>query len=267
MILSKYVRKDNNERSLRSNLQSWWWRDLCLACEEGNTDSWFHKQMIWKVRTGNATRFWKDKWLGNVLLDIKYLGLYLISNNKRIYIQQVGNWNSTSWVLNLSWRRNLFEGESEQITQILLDLEEVTIHLDTHDKVAWLTKVGGIYLVKSAYDIVQNVNHLVICLAMEILWAIKAPPNALTIVWKILKRKVLKRMNLLRRGITLSFTLCLLCNKIEETTHHLFVECEIAYQVWLMVAKWVGIQLAYHNGLKQHLMQLSRTRNQVWKGV
>jgi len=131
--------------------------------------------------------------------------------------------------------------------------------------------VGG-YSVKSAYDIVQNVNPPVICLAMETLWTIKAPPDALTLVWKILKREISTRMNLLRKCITLSFTICLLCNKIEETTHHLFVECEIAYQVWLMVAKWVGIQLAYHNDLKQHLMQfnlmqLSRTRNQVWKGV
>jgi len=49
VILSKYVKRDNNGRTLKSNAQSRWWRDLCILCEEGSMQSWFHNQMIWKV--------------------------------------------------------------------------------------------------------------------------------------------------------------------------------------------------------------------------
>lgn len=67
-------------------------------------------------------------------------------------------------------------------------------------------------------------------------------------------------------------TMCPLCNQFEETIHHLFVECKIAYQVWMMVARWVGTHVVYHNNLKFHLLPFNLShfnskRNRVWKGV
>jgi len=66
--------------------------------------------------------------------------------------------------------------------------------------------------------------------------------------------------------------MCPLCNQEEETINHLFVECKVAYKVWLMVSKWVGVQVVYSNDMKQHLLQFvmpqfNAKRNCVWKEV
>jgi len=42
-------------------------------------------------------------------------------------------------------------------------------------------------LLKSAYDNLEKVNPSVCYLVMETLWEIKAPPNFLTLSWKIIK--------------------------------------------------------------------------------
>ena len=91
--------------------------------------------------------------------------------------------------------------------------------------------MGGIYFLKSTYDNLEKVNPSVCCLAMETLWEIKAPPNFLTLSWKIIKGKTPTMMNLLRRGIILTSYLCPLCNQVDESTIHLFMECEVAYHV------------------------------------
>jgi len=53
VILCKFVVSDNNRRTITSKAQSWWLRDMCNLCEEGQLESWFHKQITWKVRTRN----------------------------------------------------------------------------------------------------------------------------------------------------------------------------------------------------------------------
>jgi len=63
-----------------------------------------------------------------------------------------------------------------------------------------------------------------------------------------------------------------LCDLVEETISHLFVECKIAFQVWLMVSKWVGKQSVYHSDMKHHLLQIglfqfNEKKNRAWKGV
>ncbi|KAL8488771.1 hypothetical protein ACS0TY_024901 [Phlomoides rotata] len=51
--------------------------------------------------------------------------------------------------------------------------------------------------------------------------------------------------NLTRRGIILDeeAKVCQLCKEREETIHHLFFECKIAYKTWSDILKWLGVSL------------------------
>jgi len=65
--------------------------------------------------------------------------------------------------------------------------------------------------------------------------------------------------------------MCPLCNLVEETVSHLFVKCKIAFQIWSMVSKWVGLHIIYHNDMKHHLIQFGLfqfnvKRSRAWKG-
>jgi len=49
------------------------------------------------------------------------------------------------------------------------------------------------------------------------------------------------KVNLARRGVVLSNTLCPMCNKVEETTQHVLINCELAQKVWDECDRWIGI--------------------------
>ena len=166
----------------------------------------------------------------------------------------MGNWLDLGWSWNLVWRRNLFVWELEQHSLLSSELNNIKPQKDSHDKVVWLAQEDGQFSVKSSYDVLQCSTHPDFCLAMETLWDIKVLTNALSLAWRILKGKIPTRVNLSRSGVSLPSLLCPLCNQLEESTKHLFMECVIAYQVWLMVSRCVGIHTAYHNDLKNHLL-------------
>jgi len=51
ILVSKYGSKLG--RSLtRLKHQSWWWRNICKVCGEGEDDGWFQKTFDWKVGDG-----------------------------------------------------------------------------------------------------------------------------------------------------------------------------------------------------------------------
>jgi len=102
----------------------------------------------------------------------------------------------------------------------------------SQDKIVWLAQEDGLFSVRSSYEALKSSSPLESYLVMESLWDIKVLPNALFLVWRILRGKLPTSMNLSRRGVILSSLLCPLCNQAEETIQHLFVECEIAFQVW-----------------------------------
>ena len=140
---------------------------------------------------------------------------------------------------------------------MVTDLNRVKINHDYQDKVVWTAEEGGLFFVKSAYQVLELFIPSERSQSMEMLWEIKVVPNALMLAWKVLKGKIPTRVNLHRRGIVLPSSMCPLCNQEEETVNRLFVECKVAYKVCVMVSKWVGVQVVYSNDMKHHLLQFT----------
>jgi len=126
--------------------------------------------------------------------------------------------------------------------------------------------------VKSAYSMLANHQ----CSAAKesvfsLLWQAKAMPIVLTTAWRILIDRIPNRVNLLSRGVPMTSTCCVLCNLLEESSQHLFLECGFAQQVWSWCYRWIGTLGVQNKDLMNHLMNfplihLSSKQNQVWLG-
>jgi len=92
----------------------WWWRDLCKACDEGVGEWWFKEALVWKVGYGDNVRFWEDIWVGNINLITLYPGIYSLSLDQGLMVDEVGEWVNSTWQWRLRWRRARFEWESMQ---------------------------------------------------------------------------------------------------------------------------------------------------------
>jgi len=64
----------------------------------------------------------------------------------------------------------------------------------------------------------------------------------------VLLNKIATRVNLERCGVVVESLLCSLCGVEEESCHHLFFECRIAWLVWNQCFAWLGVAFVVHNG-------------------
>ena len=271
IMSSKYGSVAENIQ-LRSKYQSWWWKDLTKICGEGVAHGWFQKVIGWKVGNRAVVRLWEDVWLGNECLRSTYPKLFSLSLDQGKKVGEVGEWEENRWRWNLSWRRDMFQWETDLEVDMLSRLSMGAICKDSFDQLLWKGDQKGTFSVKSAYSMLAN--HQIPASresVFSLLWQAKAMPKVLTTAWRILIDRIPSRVNLFRRGVPVTSTRCALCNLSEESSQHLFLECVFAQQVWSRCYRWIGILGAQNKDLMNHfinfhLAHLSNKQNQVWLG-
>jgi len=97
----------------------------------------------------------------------------------------------------------------------------------------------------------------------------KTMPKVFVTAWRVLLDKIPTRVNLIKRGVLVNSPLCALCNMLEESYQHLFLDYVFAQRVWSRCYRWIGILGAQNRGIKNHmenfhLIYLSNKQNQVW---
>lgn len=71
------------------------------------------KQGWWmRVGDGIKTRFWSDKWIGDLAWKEKFLRLFLVSLQKEDVIANMDFLDGMFWQWNFTWSRNLFQWEA-----------------------------------------------------------------------------------------------------------------------------------------------------------
>jgi len=144
---------------------------------------------------------------------------------------------------------------------------------DSHDHLVWRKDPTGTFSVKSAYSILANHQATGVSEGVfSTLWQAKAPPKALITAWRVLHDRILTRVNLFRRGVSVISSLCPLCNLSEESSQHLFLDCALAQQVWSRCYCWIGVLGVQNKDIRNHmlnfyLIHLSSKQNQVWIGL
>jgi hypothetical protein len=183
---------------------STWWRDIC-SIGINLDQNWFSHQVIKKLGNGSQTRFWKDIWVGDIMLCEKFPRLFSIISNKDATVAEV--WSpgvGSGW--NLIWRRNLFVWETTLLEELLLLLGPIVLSTE-RDDLGWRPEQGGVFSVKSTYTLVSNLlieRRMVTLdqeLAFKVIWKCPVPSKVSGLVWMVLHDKMSARDNLVRRRI------------------------------------------------------------------
>nr|GEY08021.1 putative ribonuclease H protein At1g65750 family [Tanacetum cinerariifolium] len=155
---------------------------------------------------GTRIRFWKDIWVGEVPLFIRYNRLYRLDQDKdcliidRINNGQWQNWSRTNiGVRNLAYFRDMLN----EIGQVNIETLPSLASSTSWDK-----------------SIPRKVNIFMCRLALDLL------PH---------------RLNLFLRGMDIPAISCSSCNGNVESANHIFFKCIIASDVWKLVYRWCEI--------------------------
>lgn len=133
------------------------------------------------------------------------------------------------------------------MTDLLEDLEGVTWR-NEEDRWRWNLEEIGTFSAKSAYLKLERLllmddswsgDHKRV---LACLWKSPAPSKVIAFSWKLFLNRIPTRDNLRLRNVLLvdAPTFCALCEREEESAHHLFLHCEVAREVWLEVMRWFG---------------------------
>ncbi|PWA63870.1 reverse transcriptase domain, Reverse transcriptase zinc-binding domain protein [Artemisia annua] len=216
----------------------WWWRfystqdalwkDVICSIHGNNAGLNVDVDTIFipEVGDGSLFSFREDHWLGNNNFKTSFPRLFALEVDKLCKIKDRCTVSSGLLNYNWAWRCLVRDGhEGNQLTDLLNLLQQVRFK-DSTDK--WIC-----YLDHSKVFTVAAMTSLV---EKSILW------------------------NLDLRGIDLDSTRCPVCDDAIETTHHLFIECEISRVLWNSLKIWWGmmavpinmeslISWAYHSSL------------------
>ena len=154
---------------------------------------------------GCNTLFWKDLWLREIRLKDKFPRLFSISLLKNSPISECGAWDGCVWHQNLTWRREFFEWELDQLYQLQGLLDQARLIDDQANKVLWSFDNSGNYSVRSFIEKTYQSHGLAAqdSISVSRIWCGIVPPKAKLLLWFVVQRRLntkdrLRRLNMLR---------------------------------------------------------------------
>ena len=134
----------NLDITLEHRNQSLWWKDLCGICSKGAKSNWFDCRSKWILGDGRSVKFWKDRWVEDIVLKEKFPRLFLISTCKDSLVSdlvdpgKITSAGCQSW--NPGWRRERFVWE-KCIEEHLLDkISKIQWNSEGKDRLTWIGK-------------------------------------------------------------------------------------------------------------------------------
>ncbi|XP_057418205.1 uncharacterized protein LOC130712386 [Lotus japonicus] len=192
-------------------------------------------------------------WAGQERLKDKFTRLF----QQQATVFAMGFWDNGSWTWSFQWRRTILPREEEIIQEFLSFLHQVTLVEGRIDKWIWKAAEEGSYTVKSAFEVMQDLElEEPIPVFLE-LWKGAAPSNVLAFGWRVFWGRVQTKVNLQRRGIITNGenTSCAFCQETEESLNHLLLLCPFSHQVWSLCHRWLGVLTALPDCVSVHFLQ------------
>lgn len=116
---------------------------------------------------------------------------------------------------------------------------------ETRDVIYWKLKHTGLYIVMSAYRMLQErrLNHGV----QKLLWKIKAPPKVLNLVWRALIDFLPTLVELQYKHVLVQVR-CMVCGNDNETITHALIQFQFARQCWRILNINIQPIRIFHHG-------------------
>ncbi|GJR89589.1 RNA-directed DNA polymerase, eukaryota, reverse transcriptase zinc-binding domain protein [Tanacetum coccineum] len=185
-----------------------------------------------QVGCGNLIRFWKDTWLGNYPLHIRYNRLFRLDLDRDCLIRDHISNGQWSW----RWSRtNLGARNLAYFRDLLLEISQIDIGLDS-DSCVWSLANDGVSSAGATRRLIDD--HLLPSLDSPTTWVKSLPRKVNIFMWRFKLDRLPHRLNLSSRGIEIPDIFCPSCNVFVESNQHIFFECNIAKDIWRLVRIW-----------------------------
>jgi hypothetical protein len=148
----------------------------------------------------------------------------------------------------LSWRRALFQWETDLLDKLLQILDFVNLTL-VEDVWRWVPDPNGFFTVSSAYNLLvkelRTSNGLApdVALVFEQIWESPAPSKVIVFSWQLLYDRIPTKCNRDHRSILSPDVSrdCVGCVGFVESSTRLFLHCSSAIAIWYELFKWLGV--------------------------
>lgn len=110
------------------------------------------------------------------------------------------------------------------------------------DSLQWKHDQSGELCLKEAYNFkhhqFQELHWA------KTIWSVDIPPSKSMFIWRLMHNKVPTDENLKQRGFSFP-SICNLCYKHEESSFHLFFNCEYSIRIWSWLASCLNLSLNF----------------------
>ncbi|CAN1814009.1 Putative ribonuclease H protein At1g65750 [Linum perenne] len=180
----------------------------------------------WRVGDGRSIGVWTDPWL---------------RRDGRLRVESAPIQGLADISVADLWMPETRCWDEELLGELFPD-EEVKAILEVNallngdaDTRIWHYSKTGDYTVKSAYKLIMEYGYdresLIVAGHWNALWKLQIPPKVKHFLWKLARRILPLRANLIRRRILVPVE-CGLCNSNQEDEFHLFLDCTKAKDIW-----------------------------------
>nr|KYP53045.1 Putative ribonuclease H protein At1g65750 family [Cajanus cajan] len=214
------------------------------------------RDFLWRgVKDGSKIPWVKwETVCGLRLLDV-FPRLYSFAFDPLSMVGHNGNWEGSTWLWQVKWRRETFVHEEGSVNTLIEMLQEIQIFSSKQDQWRWICDKDGVFSVKSAYSWLQHSMGGELSyssdfiLVTKSLWKCKAPIKCLVFCWQVFMIAFPCKSLLQVRGVEVENNLCSLCSLFIEDPIHLFLLCPMAFNIWLSVANWLEVEVVLPNSL------------------
>ncbi|KAE8701523.1 leghemoglobin C2-like [Hibiscus syriacus] len=253
-----------------SHKDSWIWRGIVNNFSKNDfIGGCLRSHAKIQIGNGESVSFWKDTWLGDCPLKILFPRIFALSTNKGGNVAAFGSFDLNGWEWNIKTRRNLCDWEVLQLVELLNSLKDIKLIESLEDCLLWDGLGDGLFSVKECRKSLESVYEDTFQWR-NCVWLGLVPPRVETFLWQLSHQKVAVRMELMKRGVTLGEdTLCPFCNLCEESVQHLFLFCQVSWELWNKLICYWGISLAFPLDPPSLLSSWSdlRPSSVIWKFI
>ncbi|GJZ81420.1 RNA-directed DNA polymerase, eukaryota, reverse transcriptase zinc-binding domain protein [Tanacetum coccineum] len=100
----------------------------------------------------------------------------------------------------------------------------------------WTLDVSKGFSVASVRSLIDS--HTLDVGSLATRWNRSIPIKVNIFLWRLSLNKLPSRVNLDRKGIDVDSLLCPICHEDVETVNHIFFSCEMAKDLWPLLARW-----------------------------
>jgi hypothetical protein len=136
--------------------------------------------------------------------------------------------------------------EEEELEECRTLLFDVSLHANVSDRWVWLPEPSEGYSVRGSYHLLTTTS---------LIWHNQVPLKVFIFAWRLLHDRLPTMSNLVhRRVISSEASLCVSECGLVETSHHLFLSCNIYSSLWTLVRHWLGITGVDTNVIADHFL-------------